>query len=136
MDAYTAALLGALLLLGFFIAMRLLGVWQKAQEDQVEILRLKHERMARLDGFNPKKNGKTAKKPKKDEEDEDVDEDDPLVRVLDHPVVRGMAQRFGVDVDLVLDGDERELAKVEKLLSVAGKQQGAAPGAVDDGLLG
>lgn len=135
MDVYTAVLLGAVLLVVLVVALRWLTIMERNAAETLAQARERAERIAIANGYNPKKGGKKAKKPKEDDDDQ-VDMDDPVVRVLDHPVVRGMAQRFGVDVDLVLDGDEQELQKVESLLSRVKGAGGGAPVATDAALLG
>lgn len=128
MDIYGAAVAGLALLVVMVVGLNAVSVWRSSAEAKLELAREKAVRMARLDEANPKKNRKKQKKKPEDDQD---DQDDPLLRIIDHPAVRGFAQRLGVDVDLVVEGDEAELQKVERLL-----QRVPGGGGAGVGLLG
>lgn len=125
----TIASLLVITALGF----RFLGAYERISAERIETERLKSAWYQQMAKANPKTNGKSSKKPKKAADDDEEAEEDPLARILDHPVARGFAAKYGIDVDGVLDGDEAEIGKVERLLKVGGGLGGGQPPQIGGG---
>lgn len=125
MDWPTAAVACFALLVVLVVALAGVSAWRRVAEEGLAIKRLNAERMARLDGMNPKKNGSRTKKKSKNEDDEDEDEDDdwPVPEEFE-PVARGIAHANGIDYDSARDGNVAEQMKLQQLMmALAGQGQ-------------
>lgn len=120
LDWPTAFLLATIVIVVLVVVLRWLSVYAVQVEAmtararaEADISAARADRMRELGARGNASQQKAKGKAKKDE----AEGEDPLEHVLDHPVVRGFASRYGIDVDGILDGDEKEIAKVDALLS-------------------